>query len=113
MNDDERLIWGKYLSTVATSRRQELTALDELLNELGKPILEATAPTKPTEQQFNAPNWTQKEGSKGIYEQAQNDGSESFKIVSQYVQARKGFCNLYGFKVWLHNQDENTIDRRR
>ncbi|TRZ48414.1 MAG: hypothetical protein D4S01_10355 [Dehalococcoidia bacterium] len=68
---------------------------------------------KPTETQFNAPNWTQKEGSKGVYEQAQNDGSENFKIVSQYVKAHSGFCNLYGFKVWLHNQDENTIDRRR
>ena len=78
MNDAERLIWGKYLSVAATSRRMELEALDKLLNEMGKPILEAKAPEKPTEAQFNGLKWTQKEGTKGAYEQAQNDGSENF-----------------------------------
>ena len=113
MNDDERLIWGKYLSTVATSRRQELEALDELLNEIGKPILEATKTEKPTEAQFNGLGWTLKKGTRGDYEQAENNKTENFKIVSNYLKAKNGFCNIFGFKVWLHNQDENRIDRKR
>ena len=112
MNDDERRAFGKYLSSVATAKKQELEAIDELLSELGKPIL-AAAPRKATPEQFDSLKWTTKEGTKGNYEQARNDNSENFRTVSQYVKAHKGFCNIYGYKVWLHNNDENVIDRKR
>ena len=114
MNDQDRLIWGRYLSVVATSRRMELEALDELVNEIGKPILEETkAVEKPTETQFNGLGWTLKKGARGDYEQSENDNSEAFKILSQYVKAHGGFSNLFGWKLWLHNSNENLIDRKR
>ena len=113
MNDEDRLIWGKYLSAVATSRRMELEALDELLNEMGKPILEAEKAEKPTEAQFNGLGWTTKEGTRGNYEQAENDSSPEFKALADYLAANKGFLHLYGFKCWIHNNDQNLIDRKR
>jgi len=113
MNDDERLIWGKYLSAVATSRRQELEALDELLNEIGKLIMEVQPVQKPTEQQFNSLQWTTKTGTRGDYQQIENDKSQEFKILAEYVKSKGGFCNIHGFKVWLHNQNENIIDRKK
>jgi hypothetical protein len=113
LNDEERLIWGKYLSTVANSRRQELEALDELLNEIGKPILEARPVQKPTEQQFNSLQWTTKTGTRGDYQQIENDKSQEFKILAEYVKSKGGFVNLHGFKVWLHNNNPDLIDRKR
>jgi hypothetical protein len=101
----------KDTKALAFSMHEEGKLLEE-----SKRIMEAEEPKKaekPTETQFNAPNWTQKTGTKGAYEQVENDGSENFKAISQYVKNHKGFCNLHGFKIWLHNQDENVIDRRR
>jgi len=114
MNDDERLIWGRYLSAVANSRRQELEALDELLNEIGKPFTEApTKAEKPTEGQFNGLNWVTKKGTKGDYDQTANDGSPEFKALADYVKVNKGFVHFCGHKVFFHYKDENLIDRKR
>jgi len=68
---------------------------------------------KPSDAQFNGLKWVQKEGTRGAYDQTENDKTENFRVVSQYVKAKGGFCNLYGFKTWLHNQDENLIDRKK
>jgi hypothetical protein len=79
-------------------------------------ILEAEEPEKaekPNKDDFNALNWITKQGTKGDYQQAENDGSSAFKAVQQYVKAHKGFCHLHDFKIWLHNNDENLIDRKR
>ena len=68
---------------------------------------------KPTEAQFNDLSWTLKKGTRGDYEQSENDNSEAFKILSQYVKAHGGFSNLFGWKLWLHNSNEGLIDRKR
>ena len=71
------------------------------------------APTKPTEEQFNSPSRIQKEDSHGTYEQAANDKTENFRILAEYIKAHNGFCNLFDYKRWLHNNDPNIIDRKR
>ena len=108
-------ILAKYLAAKAASIRQELEGIDESLSELVKIVLgkEPEKTQKPTEAQFNGQNWITKHGTKGDYQQVENDKSESFRTVSQYVKAKSGFCNLYGFKVWLHNSNEDLIDRKR
>jgi hypothetical protein len=68
---------------------------------------------KPTEAQFNGQKWVTKEGSRGNYEQVEYDGSPEFKALSEYVKGHDGFCKIYGFKVWFHNNDEKVIDRKR
>ena len=118
MNNQEKIlaeILAQYLATKATSIRQELEAINESMNELGKIVLgeEPEKKQKPTEAQFNGQNWITKHGTKGDYQQVENDKSENFRTVSQYVKALGGFCNLYRFKCWLHNSDENKIDRKR
>jgi len=68
---------------------------------------------KPAEAQFNSLNWTEKEGAKGAYQQATNDNSPEFKALSDYLQSHNGFVTLYGWKVWLHQNNPNLIDRRK
>jgi len=68
---------------------------------------------KPTETQFNSLQWTTKEGTKGNYQQTEDDSSEDFSNLSDYIKAHQGFCKLYGWKVWLHNNNPDIIDRRR
>ena len=113
MDDKERQLFGRYLSERANALRQELEAIDELVNELGKPFTEATPTEKPIETQFNGLNWTTKEGTRGNYEQTANDNSEAFKTLSAYVKAKGGFVTFHGFKAWIHNNDPNLIDRKR
>jgi hypothetical protein len=81
--------------------------------EAEKPVTVVTEDKKPTEAQFNAPNWVTKDGSKGNYQQAENDKTETFRIIQQYVKSKGGFCNIHGFKTWFHNNNENIIDRKR
>jgi len=69
--------------------------------------------TKPTETQFNGLGWTTKEGTRGSYQQIENDKSQEFKILAKYVKSKGGFCNIYGFKAWFHNNNENIVDRKR
>jgi hypothetical protein len=111
LNDEERLIWGKYLSTVANSRRQELEALDELLNEIGKPILEARPVQKPTEQQFNGLKWITVQGKKAPYEQTAVYCKDA-EVLYEYLKSNKGFSELFGYKVWI-DRNPNLIDRRK
>ena len=95
--------------------RDGLTMATDGINRL----IEITEPKetesskKPTEAQFNGLKWNQKEGTRGIYEQIENDNSQEFKLLAEYVKSKGGFCNIYGFKTWLHNNNENIIDRKR
>jgi hypothetical protein len=97
----------------AVKIRDHTQAIADTWNE----IIDRHAPTavtinKPTQANFNALNWIKKTGSKGEYEQAVNDNSEAFRTLQMYLKESKGFTQLFGFKVWIHNNDENTIDRR-
>ena len=92
---------------------QEKEDLENLINVLGKPILEETkAAEKPTETQFNELSWTLKKGTKSDYEQTENNGSQEFKAIAEYVKANKGFVHFCGYKVFFHYKDENLIDRK-
>ncbi len=117
MNDDERLIWGKYLSVVATSRRQELEALDELLNELGKPIMDAaTKAEKPTLEEINSQKWTDKTSDKGAYQttsKKDNQNSAAFQKLQAYIKQHNGFCVLHDFKIWIFSNNSDVIGRRK
>jgi hypothetical protein len=115
MNQEEREAIAEFVVTICNANRQINEAGDHLINVLGKPILEAEKEEsqKPTEDDFNALNWITKQGTKGDYQQVENDGSSAFKAVQQYIKAHKGFCHLHGFKIWLHNNNENLIDRKR
>jgi len=86
------------------------------LIEESKRVTEATEPKpvqKPTEQQFNSPQWTTKTGTRGDYQQIENDKTEAFRLIQQYVKSKGGFCNIHGFKTWFHNNNKNIIDRKR
>jgi hypothetical protein len=82
------------------------------VTEAEKPVTVVTG-EKPTETQFNGLNWVTKTGQKGSYQQAENDKSENFRVIQQYIKDHKGFCNLYGWKVFFHFKNENLIDRKR
>jgi len=80
-------------------------------------IIERNAPpeakiNKPTQEDLDSLNWTKKTGAKGEYEQATNNDTKAFRTLQQYLQVQKGFSKLYGFSLWFHNKNENTIDRR-
>jgi len=111
VNDEERLIWGKYLSVVATSRRQELEALDELLNEIGKPILGEEQPKN-----FDSLVYVVKTGGKGDYEQARYEDQQdkdTFKALQEILKKHNGFWQNSTHKFWFHSKDESLIDRRK
>ena len=114
MNDELIQAFGEYLAVEIQTNLQKNEAAQNLLNVLGKPILEeSTKADKPTEAQFNGLGWTKKKGTRGDYQQSENDNSEAFKNLSQYVKAHGGFANLFGWKLWMHNSNENLIDRKR
>ena len=95
--------------------RDGLTMAADGINKL----IETTEPKetedakKPTEQKFNSFQWSTKTGTRGDYQQIENDNSQAFKLLAEYVKSKGGFCNLYGFKVWFHNDNENLVDRKR
>ena len=114
MNPEIRDALGQLAAHRTQHLLEEKEDWENLINVLGKPILEeSTKADKPTEAQFNGLGWTVKKGTRGDYEQAENDNSEAFKNLSQYVKAHGGFSNLFGWKLWLHNSNENLIDRKR
>jgi hypothetical protein len=88
-------------------------AADALNEEIEKHAPPEVKTEKPTEAQFNSFQWTTKTGTRGDYQQIENDNSQGFKILAEYVKSKGGFCNIYGFKTWFHNNNENIIDRKR
>jgi len=117
MKDEERLIWGKFLSVVATSRRQELEALDELLDELGKPFTEEEPKAeKPTLEEVNFQKWTDKTSEKGPYQttsKTDNQNSTAFQKLQTYINKHGGFVILHGFKIWTFSNNQEILGRRR
>jgi hypothetical protein len=111
LKDEERNALGKYLTARANGIREELEAIDELLNELGKPILEARPVQKPTEKQFNGLTWITVQGKKAPYEQT-GDSCEDAHVLYEYLKSNKGFSELFGYKVWI-DRNPNLIDRRK
>jgi len=108
MDDSERLIWGKYLRAVATSRRMELEALDELLNEIGKPILEAKTPEYNLKKIKTIPA----EGPNGIYQkasQADNQNNSDFDLLIKDLDAHDGKLIKDGLFIWRFNTDKKIV----
>ena len=101
------------LETKLKLRNAFLMAADALTEDIEKQAPPEVKNEKPTESQFNGLPWTLKKGTRSDYEQTENNTSPEFKILSNYVKAHGGFCNIFGFKVWLHNNNENLVDRKR
>ena len=61
-------------------------------------------------------SWTEKEGTKGNYEQATkeaNQDSENFRALRQVLQDHKGFWQNSAHKYWNHQGNPDIIDRRK
>lgn len=64
---------------------------------------------------FDGLKWTEKDGSKGKYEQttkAANNNSQEFQALQQKLKDKGGFFQTKSFKFWNHREDLDTIDRR-
>jgi len=80
--------------------------------------LEKMAPVdvKQSKEDFDKLAWTEKEGSKAPYQQTTKEGnanSEVFQALQKIIVDRKGFCVLGGYKYWLHQSNQDIIDRRK
>ena len=71
---------------------------------------------KYSEDAFNKLSWTEKEGTKGNYEQTTkeaNQDSEIFRALRQVLQDHKGFWQNSTHKYWNHQGNPDIIDRRK
>jgi hypothetical protein len=82
-----------------------------LMVEAYTEYLNSQAPDEP-KNSFDRLKWTQKEGSKGPYEQLSDDKSEAFKILRDKVTEHGGFWNNGTYKYWFHSGRPDMIDRR-
>ena len=78
--------------------------------------MEPKISVKPNTQEVDKLPWETKQGSKGNYFQtskAATNNHVTFQALQKYVKDHSGLCALNGWRYWFHNQDENTLDRRR
>jgi len=71
---------------------------------------------KHSEQDFDMLAWSEKEGTKGKYEQTTkeaNQNNETFRALQTILEKHKGFCIIGAWKFWTHQNDVDTIDRRK
>jgi len=94
----------------------ELEALDELLNEIGKPIMEATKAEKPTIEEFSSLRYVDKTSEKGVYQttnKTDNQNSLAFQKLQKYLKEHNGFAVLHGFKIWQFSNNQDILARRK
>lgn len=71
---------------------------------------------KPEAKDFDSLKWNIKTGGKGNYEQTTNESNQNnevFQTLQKILKEHKGFVQLGGFKIWNHQNDPDTIDRRK
>lgn len=79
--------------------------------------LEKMAPPEAKDLDLTKLPWETKHGvAKGDYEQTSEKASQNcdvWKELKAKVKEHKGFWQNNGYKLWFHQQDETTIDRRK
>ena len=64
---------------------------------------------------FDGLKWTQKDGSKGPYQQTSkeaNNNSKEFQTLQEKLKEKNGFWQTKSFKFWTHRDNPDIIDRR-
>jgi len=64
---------------------------------------------------YDGLGWVTREGTKGAYEQCSRANSkiEVFDGLAAELKEHGGFWQHKGCRYWFHQNDENTIDRRK
>lgn len=100
----------EFLVKLRDAHQQAADAINEELEK--KAPVEAKIDTK----DFDELAWTEKEGTKAVYEQTTkevNKNNDIFLALQQILVDHKGFVQISGWKYWFHREDKDTIDRRK
>jgi len=90
----------------------------QMMADAAEEYLEKQVPTevKAKTEDFEKLSWTDKEGTKSPYEQTTkeaNQNSEIFQALQKVMADHKGFWQNANYKYWNHQDDPDTIDRRK
>lgn len=94
-------------------------ALLDFLNAVEAGIATAKRTVKDAQlpdEDFNKLSWQEKEGKKRPYQQTTkqaNNNSVLFQNLQEKLKTQGGFWQHDGYNYWTHQQDLDTIDRRR
>jgi len=117
MSEELRNAVGQLVSNRIQRNLADNEDLQNLLNVLGKPILEGPTKTeKPTLEEINSQKWTDKTSDKGAYQttnKTDNQNSASFQKLQKYLESHKGFAILHGFKTWQFSNNQDILARRK
>ena len=108
MNQEIYDALGQYAAHRTQHILEEKEDLENLINVLGKPILEAKKTEQPTQQEIDSLTSTEQSSSKGPYfliTKAENPNNSAFDRLQKYISDYGGFVNLYGKKYWTFSND--------
>lgn len=117
MDNDERSLLANYFTERANAIRQELEAIDELLSELGKPIMDTTPKAqRPTINELNSLKYSDTLNRKNepyeMTSRSDNQNNAAFQKIQSYIQDHGGFINLHGFKIWVFRDNPDLLGRK-
>lgn len=112
MNQEEREAFADFFVARRDANLRENEAIDQIINVLGKPIVEAQEET--IEYEWNPKNikWDKTEGPKGPYERGSPEQSENYRNMLKDLEAHKGKLTKDGYFYWLFNDNE-TVGRKQ
>lgn len=90
----------------------------QMMADAAEEYLQTQAPAdiRAKTEDFNKLSWTEKEGTKGPYEQTTKEANKNsvvFQALQQILSENKGFWKNSNHTYWNHQGDRNTIDRRK
>jgi NDP-sugar pyrophosphorylase family protein len=115
LTNEERDAFGQWASNRIQHILEEKENLENLVNVLGKPILETEKTEKPTLEEIGSLRYVDKTSDKGPYKTASktdNPNNPAFLKLQKYLQGHNNFAILYGYKLW-NFQNSDTIGRRK
>ena len=116
MNEEERDVLAQFVSNKLQHNLEENEDLENLLNILGKPIMDAKPSAKPTLDEISSLRYVNKTSDKGAYKTASktdNPNNAAFLKLQKYLKEHKGFAILHGFKFWQFSNNPDVIGRRK
>ena len=109
MNLELRHALGEYFAARIRGLLEEKEFAENVLNVLGKPILEEKPKAKqPTQEELNSLKRTEKVSAKGPYQiisKTENPDNPVFEKLQAYITQHGGFVNLHGKKLWTFSND--------
>ena len=109
MNQEIYDALGQYAAHRTQHILEEKEDLENLINVLGKPILEEPKKAEqPTQSEIDSLKRTEQSSSKGPYfliTKAENPNNSAFDRLQKYISENGGFVNLYGKKCWNFSND--------